>query len=58
MLPSTSKRASAVLPVGVKVESDEVPVMEEADIGSVSNEEGLVEEGAACICRARRLDGL
>lgn len=54
MLPSTSNRASAVLPVGVKVERDEVFEMGEADIDSVSNEEGLLDEGAACTCSARR----
>lgn len=54
MLPNTSNRASAVLPVGVKVERDEVFEMGEADIGSVSNVEGLLDDGATCICSARR----
>lgn len=58
LLPSTSKRASAVLPVGVKVEREDVLETGAADIGSVSNEEGLLDEGAACICSARRAGAL
>lgn len=53
VLPSTSKRASGVLPFGVIVEREFVFEIEEAVIGTASSV-GFVDAGAAWTWSARR----
>jgi hypothetical protein len=57
VLPSTSNRASGVVPVGVTVEREFVLDRCEELIGSGSRE-GFVEDGVACIWKARLVDVL